>query len=173
MRTILGLDPGLARVGYGVIGVDGSRFRHLAHGAIRTKPGSSPGSRLRDIYTQTRRLIREHKPAGAGIETLFFSRATPSALQVAEARGVLLLCLEDNDVPVIEYTPGQVKLAVLGRGAGRAEKRQVQEMIRLLLGLKKPPTPFDAADALAVALCHGNVTWGTVTARKGGRSGVQ
>lgn len=168
MRTILGLDPGLARVGYGLIRVEGSRYRHLGHGVIRTRASSGTGARLTAIHDEIERLLLEHRPESVGIETLFFSRATPSALQVAEARGVLLYCLAQHGVAVSEYTPGQVKLAVLGRGAGRAEKQQVQEILKLLLGLKRAPRPFDAADALAVAVCHCNATWSTVTVRKRG-----
>jgi crossover junction endodeoxyribonuclease RuvC len=168
MRTILGLDPGLARVGYGLVRVEGSRYRHLHHGVIRTRAGAGAGSRLSAIHDQVERILLEYHPDSAGIETLFFSKATPSALQVAEARGVLLYCLAEHRVPVQEYTPGQVKLAVLGRGAGRAEKQQVQEMLKLLLGLKRLPRPYDASDALAIALCQCNATWGTVAERKRG-----
>ena len=162
MRTILGLDPGLARVGYGLICVEGSRYRHLDHGVIRTRAATATGARLRTIHDEIERLIVEHRPESAGIETLFFARGTPNALQVAEARGVLLYCLTEHGVPVSEYTPGQIKLAVLGRGAGRAEKQQVQEILKLLLGLKRPPRPFDAADALAIAVCHCNSSWSTL-----------
>jgi crossover junction endodeoxyribonuclease RuvC len=165
MRTILGLDPGLARVGYGLIRVEGSRYRHLDHGVIRTRAQAGTGPRLLQIHDEVERLLREHRPESAGMETLFFARGTPNALQVAEARGVLLLCLIRNGVPVSEYTPSQVKLAVLGRGAGRAEKQQVQEMLKLLLGLKRAPRPYDAADALAIAVCHCNSSWTTVAAR--------
>lgn len=168
MRTILGLDPGLARVGYGLIRVEGNRYLHIAHGVIRTRAGAGSGSRLAAIHDGIERIILEHRPDSAGIETLFFSRATPSALEVAQARGVLLYCLAERRVPAAEYTPGQVKLAVLGRGAGRAEKQQVQEIVKLLLGLKRLPRPLDASDALAVALCHCNATWATVAGRRRG-----
>jgi crossover junction endodeoxyribonuclease RuvC len=173
MRTILGLDPGLARIGYGLVGIEGSRYRHVAHGAIRTSAGTAVGARLQTIYEEIGRLVAAHRPTSAGIETLYFARASPSALQVAQARGVMLLSLESHGVPFAEYTPSQIKLAVLGRGAGRAEKGQVQEIVRLLLGLKRVPEPYDAADALAIAVCHGNATWSTVTPRGRGRRRAQ
>ena len=159
MRTILGIDPGLARVGYGLIRFEGSRFRYLTHGVIRTSSRASMGSRLQSIHDAIERLLEEHRPDAAGMETLFFARRSPSALDVAQARGVLLLALAQYGISVGEYTPSQIKLAVLGRGAGRAEKRQIQEILKLLLGLKRLPRPYDAADALAIAVCHCNSTW--------------
>ena len=164
MRTILGIDPGLAKVGYGLIRIEGSRYRYLTHGVIRTSSRSSTGARLASIHDELERILAEHRPDGAGMETLYFAHRSPTALEVAQARGVLLYTLAEHGVPVGEYSPTQVKLAVLGRGAGRAEKRQVQEILKLLLGLKRIPRPYDASDALAIAICHCNSSWGTLPA---------
>ena len=171
MHTILGLDPGLANVGYGLVRVEGNRYRHVEHGVISTQPQAGAGARLLQIRREVELLIRKHRPGSAAVERVYFSRNTASALQVAEARGVLVLCLAEKGIPFGEYTPLEVKLGVLGRGSGRAEKRQVQEMLRLLLGLREPPRPYDAADALALAVCHANRTTGPAALAGGAAAG--
>ena len=156
MRTVLGLDPGLAKVGYGVIRCDGSHYHHVLHGVIRTDSAQEPQQRLLHIHTELAKLLREINPEGAGVESLFLTRNTRSAMQVSEARGVLILCLAQHAVPYREYTPSQIKRSVLMRGGGDADKGQVQQMIRLMLGMDEPASPHDAADALATAICFAN-----------------
>ena len=159
MRIVLGLDPGLAKVGYGIIRCEGSRYQHIRHGVIRTASAERPPDRLLHIHTELGRLMAEVGPDGAGVESLFLNRNTRSAMQVSEARGVLILCLAQHGVPYREYTPSQIKRSVLMRGGGDAEKAQVQQMIRLLLGMEEIASPHDAADALAIAICFANDTY--------------
>ncbi|HUV07145.1 MAG TPA: crossover junction endodeoxyribonuclease RuvC [Spirochaetia bacterium] len=154
MRTIIGIDPGLTSTGYGVIEVDGNRYRHISHGVIATLPSEDRSSRLLTIYLELEKIIREYSPGEAGVESLFFAKNVKTALPVAEARGVILMCLAMKKVSFCEYTPLQVKQAVLGQGRG--EKRQVGQMIKLIFGLDEVPTPDHASDALAIALCHLN-----------------
>ena len=154
MKTILGLDPGLASTGYGVISVDGSRLVHVCHGAVRTTPDMAAGDRLLKIKREIESLLQTYKPDDAGVEALFFTRNVRTAIPVAQAKGVLLLCLAEAGIGAAEYTPNQVKQSVVGRG--RAEKAQVQESIRLIFGLAEVPVTDHAADALAVAVCHAN-----------------
>jgi crossover junction endodeoxyribonuclease RuvC len=154
MRTILGIDPGLATTGYGIIRADGQRHVHVCHGVIVTKPENPRSRRLSHLFTELNAVIDRYHPQEAAVETLYFSKNRKTALPVAEARGVILVCLALQDVPCSEYTPLQVKKAVLGRG--RAEKRQIQEMIKIIFGLAKIPRPDDAADAIAAAFCHSN-----------------
>ncbi|AFG37612.1 crossover junction endodeoxyribonuclease RuvC [Spirochaeta africana] len=154
MRRIIGIDPGLAETGIGVIGVEGSSYRHLHHQTIRTASSAAAGPRLSDIYTGVIAVIREYRPEGAGIETLYFSRNASSALPVAQARGVILLALQHQGVETAEYTPQAIKQALVGYG--RADKQQVQHMVRVVLGLSDIPASDHAADALAAAVCHAN-----------------
>ena len=149
---ILGLDPGLADLGWGMVLVEGSMIRHLGHGAIHTKANQSVELRLHQIHLELSAVIAEWKPQAASIEALFFAKNVSSALPVAQARGVILLSCAMAGLPVAEYTPSQIKQAVVG--SGRAEKLQVQEMVRLILGLPAIPKPDHAADALAAAICH-------------------
>ena len=149
---ILGIDPGIATVGYGVI--EAPSLRHLDHGALVTSKDMRQQERLLRIYYEISALVEEHDPYYAAMEKLYFSRNVTSALQVAEARGVILLAAAERGIPVAEYTPQEVKVAVTG--SGKANKRQVQWMVRRLLDLDKIPRPDDAADALAVAICHAN-----------------
>ena len=149
---VLGIDPGFGRTGFGVVETAGGRQRMAACGCIETAPGSPTGARLRTIHLAICGVIAEHHPDVIAVEQLFFKRNVTTALTAAEARGVAVLAAELFGVPQVEYTPAQVKQAVVGYG--RADKRQVQEMVRLLLGLAEPPRPDDAADALAVALAH-------------------
>ena len=150
--TILGLDPGYAIVGFGVIDTDGVRSRELRHGAIRTEAHTPMCDRLAAIYEDMGVLLGAYHPDAAAIEELFFNTNTTTGIYVAQARGVILLACTLHHVPVYEYTPLQVKQAVVGYG--RAEKQQVMEMTRMILNLNAIPKPDDAADALAIALCH-------------------
>ena len=152
MKTIIGIDPGLAATGYGVIQVDGNQRRLVSHGVITTRSNLLKGRRLVIIYEQLAVVIHQYRPDEAGIESLYFSRNVKTAFPVAEARGAILLCLAQYDVNSYEYTPLQIKQAVAGNG--KADKRQVQEMVKLIFGMKKMPSPHHAADALAAALCH-------------------
>jgi crossover junction endodeoxyribonuclease RuvC len=152
MTVILGIDPGLAATGYGVIEVVPNRFRHRDHGVITTEPGVPLGERLSYIYTELQKLIHAYGPSAAGIESLYFARNATSVIPVAEARGVTLLALTQAGLTPGEYPPQDIKQAVVGQG--RAEKEQVQEVVRLLLGLTERPAPDHAADALAAAICH-------------------
>jgi len=154
MRKVLGLDPGLASTGYGLVAVDGARSRHLAHGVIRTTTDFSPGERLNSLFDELSLLVARYKPDEAAIEEIYFAKNSKTYLSVAQAKGVLLLALARHHVPVTEYSPLQIKRAVAGNG--RAEKRQVQELVRLILGLPEIPEPDHAADALAAAICHGH-----------------
>jgi len=150
MSIILGLDPGLADTGYGIIEAHRGKLKHLTHGTIRTKAGRPQGERLLLIYNGLVTLLKEFKPEAAGIEALFFAKNRTSAIPVAEARGVLLLALEQHGIIASEHPPQEIKQALTG--AGRAEKHQVQEMVKLLLGLREIPKPDHAADALGAAI---------------------
>jgi crossover junction endodeoxyribonuclease RuvC len=149
---ILGLDPGLADTGWGMILVQGSVIRHLGHGTIHTLAKLPTEQRLHLIHTELAQVIQTWAPQSAAIEALFFTKNVSSALPVAHARGVIMLSCAMAGIPVGEYTPPQIKQAVVG--TGRAEKAQVQEMVRLILGLSQIPKPDHAADALAAAICH-------------------
>jgi len=151
---VLGIDPGLATVGYGVIESLHGRVQAVhCYDCIRTsgRDNTTP-ERLGEIYDRISGVIGEHHPGWMAMEKLFFSRNVTSALNVAEVRGVILLAAQRHGIPVAEYTPNQVKQAITG--SGRADKRQVQEMVRRLLDLPEIPRPDDVADGLAVALCH-------------------
>ena len=160
MRTVIGIDPGLASTGWGVVRFDGSRFIHVGHGVVITDPELPLPDRLLRIHTEISRVIASHHPSEAGVEDLFFSKNTSSAMQVAQARGVVLLALGQRSIPVGTYSPQQVKQAVIGRG--KAAKDQVQRLVGVVLGLEDVPAPDHAADALAVAICHANRTWSRV-----------
>ena len=149
---VLGIDPGTAITGYGLVREAGDQLQAVAYGAITTPSDWALPQRLRKIYGDLTVLIREYSPTESAVEQLFFSRNVKTALAVGHARGVTLLAMADGGLPVHEYTPLQVKQAVVGYG--RAEKAQVQELVKLLLGLEAIPQPDDAADALAVAICH-------------------
>ena len=149
---ILGIDPGYAIVGYGVIEYKNGNFRVLDYGAITTPAHTSPESRLETIYNDIGTLIDRHHPDCMAIEELFFNSNQKTAILVAEARGVILLAAYKKGITIHEYTPLQVKQAVVGYG--RAEKKQVQAMITTILGLSKVPRPDDTADALALAICE-------------------
>jgi crossover junction endodeoxyribonuclease RuvC len=150
---VLGVDPGLATVGYGVLERSGPVTKAVAYDCIRTsgRDKETP-ERLEEIFLGIDALIAAYRPSWVAVEKLFFSRNVTSALAVSEVRGVILLAARKHRVPVREYTPSQVKLAITG--SGKADKRQVQEMIRRLLDLPAIPKPDDVADGLSVALCH-------------------
>ena len=146
----LGIDPGFADAGYGVIRRENGKETCLAYGSIKTPAGEPMGKRLAHVYRELSAIIAAHAPASAGIEKLYFSTNVKTALAVAEARGVIRLCLEEHGIPCLEFNPADVKIAVCGNG--RAEKGQVQAMVKTLLKLAEIPKPDDAADALAIAL---------------------
>ncbi|MDP2951208.1 MAG: crossover junction endodeoxyribonuclease RuvC [bacterium] len=148
---ILGLDPGTAKVGWGIISGDKKRRSFIACGVIKTSKKTLSHNRLKEIYCQTKKLIAQHKPELIVIEKLFFFKNLKTALPVAEARGVLLLLVAEKKIKLKEFTPLQVKTGVCGYG--RAEKTQIQRMVQILLKLKEVPMPDDAADALALAIC--------------------
>lgn len=151
---ILGIDPGFAILGYGVVQGTDRKYKPLDYGVIETMAGQPFPERLERLYVGTKQLIMMYKPDHIVFEELFFYNNAKTALQVAAGRGVALLAAQQSGVPLYEYTPMQIKLSVTGDG--HADKRAVQQMIKMLLGLKAIPKPDDAADALAAALCHAN-----------------
>lgn len=150
--VILGIDPGYAIVGWGVLSYQANRFTPLAYGAITTPAGMPFAQRLQCIYTELEAIFEKYRPEAMAVEELFFTHNQTTGIAVAEARGVVLLCAARHGVEIAEYTPMQVKQAVVGYG--KAVKNQVMEMTRVLLKLEKLPRPDDTADALAVAICH-------------------
>jgi crossover junction endodeoxyribonuclease RuvC len=151
VRTF-GIDPGSERTGYGCVETVGSRHRVVLCGAITTPAGASFPEKLLVIHQRLAGLIAECQPDCVAVENLFYAVNARTALKLGHARGVAMLAAVEAGLPVIEYTPAEIKRAVVGYG--RAEKQQVQQMVKLLLGLAAPPSPHDAADALAVAICH-------------------
>ncbi|MBQ9802764.1 MAG: crossover junction endodeoxyribonuclease RuvC [Clostridia bacterium] len=151
---ILGIDPGLAIVGWGVVDYRAGKFKTLGYGAIRTPAGTRTEERLAGIYRDLNTIIDHFHPEEMAVEELFFNTNITTGIRVAEARGIVLLCGEQKGLRIAEYTPLQVKQAVVGYG--RAEKKQVITMVTSILGLKEPPKPDDTADALAIAVCHGH-----------------
>ncbi len=154
-KTIFGIDPGYERCGFGVIRFDGHRFELLDMGCITTSADLTHGKRLGEVAADLKALLRRHQPDTIVIEELFFSRNVKTAIKVAESRGVALMAASELNVPIVELNPNQIKLAVCGDG--RADKRQVQDMIRKLLDLEEVPKPDDAADALAIAICAATI----------------
>jgi len=149
---VLGIDPGLSRTGYGVVESTGGRLRAVAAGVIKTDPGSPIAGRLAELYTDLEAVIAEYHPDEAAIEEVFVNRNLQTATAVGRASGVAILAVARAGIGIHEYTPSAVKMAVVGHGG--ADKAQVQAMIARRLGLEAVPGPADAADALAVALCH-------------------
>lgn len=147
---ILGIDPGTGILGFGVIDVEKSQPRLVDAGVIRTPVKEDDAVRLLTIYEELTDIITQHKPTIMSVEKLFFSRNVTTAMTVSQARGVVLLCAMQNGMTIYEYTPMQIKQAVTGYG--KADKKQMQEMVRMILKLKEVPKPDDAADALAAAL---------------------
>lgn len=149
---ILGIDPGLAIVGWGVVDFFDGKFHTVGYGSIQTPAGVRTEDRLKEIYADLNRLIDLYKPECLSVEELFFNTNQTTGIRVSEARGVILLCGAQKGLEIYEYTPLQVKQAVVGYG--RAEKKQVIAMVTMILGLEHPPKPDDTADALALAICH-------------------
>ena len=149
---ILGLDPGIATIGFGLIESDRSKYSLVCCGVITTPAHTSLSSRLEQIYDDLTQLLEAFKPEAVSIEELFFNTNITTGIAVAHGRGVILLACQQAGVKIYEYTPLQVKQAVVGYG--RAEKSQVMDMVKRLCNLKAPPKPDDAADAVALALCH-------------------
>ncbi len=149
---VLGFDPGTATTGYGVVEGKGSRLAHVAHGVISTPAHTPFAARLRTIHEEAARLIREYKPDSVAIERLYFARNVTMGLAVAQSRGVIALAAELAGLPIGEFSPLEVKNAVVGYG--KATKQQVQNMVKILLNLDAVPRPDDAADALALAICQ-------------------
>ncbi len=152
MVRILGIDPGSRITGYGVVDVTGQQLVHVCNGCIRTS-GDDLSARLFEIHTAILALVAEHKPQEVAIEKVFVSRNPGSALKLGQARGAAIVAAAREGAPLFEYSPNEIKQAITGRG--HAEKQQIQHMVKILLALTARP-PSDAADALAVAICHGN-----------------
>ena len=149
---ILGIDPGYAILGYGILDMKGNKFEVIAYGSILTDNSMEMPQRLKLLYDELSEIIRRYQPEEASIEELFFNTNVTTGISVAQARGVILLACYQAGVQVYEYTPLQVKQAVVGYG--RAEKKQVMDMVKRILNLQDVPKPDDAADAVAIALCH-------------------
>ena len=149
---VLGIDPGLATTGYGLVEGDGQRLELVAYGVVRTPAKTPIARRLLQLHDELAKILREYRPDEAAVEELFFSTNARTAIVVGEARGVVILTLAEAGLPIAEYTPLQVKQAITGYG--QADKAQVQQMVSLLLNLRYVPQPDDAADALAISVCH-------------------
>ena len=154
VRRVLGIDPGLASTGYGIVDFYNNRYHLVTYGVISTEAGEPHGQRLLKIYSRLVALVQEFQPTEASMETLYFAKNVSSAMSVAAARGVVTLCLAQHCVPLGEYTPNIIKQSVTG--AGSSGKAGVQEFVRLLLGMEVVPKPDHAADALAAAITHIN-----------------
>ncbi len=157
---VFGIDPGSVRTGYGCVDTDGTRHRLVTCGALTPGPRATLPERLHVIHDGLARLLRDVAPACVAVENLFHAKNVRSALTLGHARGVAILAAIEAGFPVVEYAPAEIKLAVVGYG--RAEKGQVQHMVQLLLGLDTAPTPHDASDALAVAICHAHTSGGAL-----------
>jgi len=149
---ILGIDPGTAITGFGVIDADGPKFKFVDAGVIRTPKEQPMNERLSTVYDEMKELIEEFKPDVISIELLFFARNVTTAMTVGQSRGIVMLAATQAGIPIYEYTPMQVKQAVTGYG--KADKKQIQEMVKTLLKLDAIPRPDDAADGLAIAITH-------------------
>lgn len=151
---ILGIDPGYAILGYGIVEMNGNRFKVLDYGAVTTHAKMEMPDRLKVLYNSLMEIIVHHEPEVASIEELFFNTNAKTAILVGQARGVAVLACANSGLDIAEYTPLQIKQALVGYG--RAEKKQVQTMVKTILNLKEVPKPDDTADALAAAVCHGH-----------------
>lgn len=151
---ILGIDPGYAILGYGIIDVKGNHFSVCTYGAIETDAKMAMPDRLKHLYFRLMEVIKDYQPDQASIEELFFNTNVKTAILVGQARGVAIVACANSGLEIYEYTPLQIKQGLVGYG--RAEKKQVQAMVKTLLNLKEVPKPDDTADALAAALCHGH-----------------
>lgn len=164
LMVILGIDPGIATVGYGIISAANGRFSPIDYGTITTKAGVLLEKRLCEIYDCVTELIRRYSPDAVAIEELFFNKNVKTAIDVAQGRGAILTAVAKSGIDLFEYTPLQVKSSVVGYG--RAEKQQVMYMIKVLLNLNSTPKPDDTADALAIAICHANFSMHTTAKRE-------
>lgn len=151
---ILGIDPGIAIVGYGVVEKETNRYKAVTYNAITTRAHTPLETRLEIIYNKMNEILDEFRPEVMSVEELFFNNNAKTAFAVGQARGVILLSAVQHKIPIYEYTPLQVKQALTGYG--RADKNQIQQMTKSMLGLFEIPKPDDVADALAIAVCHGN-----------------
>lgn len=151
---ILGIDPGTAITGYGLIESEGNKIRVVDYGCIMTQANTRLEDRLEKIHLELTDLIKKHQPAEVAVEELFFTTNAKTAIAVGQARGVILLTAKENHCLIFGYTPLQVKSTICGYG--KAEKKQVQKMVQMLCRLKECPKPDDAADAIAIAICHAN-----------------
>ena len=149
---ILGIDPGIAIMGYGVVEFNGNKVKVIENGVVTTSSKTKTPERLNILYDNLNEIINQHKPDEFAIEELFFNQNVKTAITVGHARGIQILCAQRNFLPIYEYTPLQIKQAITGYG--RASKSQMQKTVTTLLNLKEIPKPDDAADALAIALCH-------------------
>jgi len=149
---ILGIDPGMAIVGYSIIDVDGDNFSLITSGSIQTKKGMSDASRLCEIFQDMSVIVDKYKPDIASVEKLYFFRNQTTIIPVAEARGVIVMALEKHGIPVYEYTPMEVKQVLTG--FGRADKKQVEQMVKIALGCQDLPKLDDTVDSIAIAICH-------------------
>ena len=165
---ILGIDPGYAIVGYGVLEYKNNHFKTIDYGAITTEAGTDFNRRLEIVYDEISALMEKYKPDAMSVEKVFYNSNAKTVIDVSQARGVIMLAAQKHKIPVFEYTPLQVKQSVVGYG--RAEKKQIQEMIKRILFLEKVPKPDDTADALAMAVCHAH-TSGSVMGRAAGTGG--
>ncbi|MCZ7357482.1 MAG: crossover junction endodeoxyribonuclease RuvC [Candidatus Methanoperedens sp.] len=152
---IIGIDPGLATVGFGVLRKEKNTITPVSYGCIRTPAEKQVPERLLEIYSEICTLLEKYAPSAVAVERLFFNKNVTNAMSVSEARGVIFLAVQQKSIPIFEYTPNQIKQAITG--SGRADKRQMQEMIKRLLNLDELPQPDDAADGLSIALCHINI----------------
>ncbi len=162
---ILGIDPGYAIVGYGVLEYKNNRFRVIAYGAITTEAKTPFNERLEIIYDDLTDIIMKYRPDAMAIEKVFYNSNAKTVIDVSQARGVIMLAAQKQKLPAYEYTPLQVKQSVVGYG--RAEKKQIQEMTKRILNLEKVPKPDDTADALAMAICHGHAAGSLVGLKSG------
>lgn len=151
---ILGIDPGYAILGWGVLDLKGNHFSVVDYGAVTTDVKMDMPNRLRHLYTSLNSIIEEYKPDVASVEELFFNNNAKTAIMVGQARGVIILACVNGGLDIYEYTPLQIKQALVGYG--RADKKQVQAMVKSILNLKEVPKPDDTADAVAAAICHGH-----------------
>lgn len=154
-KIIIGLDPGIADTGYGIIDCNKGKMTCLGYGSIKTGPKLDMIDRLEILDAELEKIIIKYKPEIAAVEKLFFNKNVKTALTVGQARGVLLLRIKKSNLKLVEFTPGQIKQAVCAYG--QASKLQVQKMVKMILGLKELPQPDDAADALAAAICSSNI----------------
>jgi len=152
--VIMGIDPGFAITGYGIVKYQGNRFSVIDYGVVTTEAGIPLPKRLLLLSNRLEEIIEKHNPSAISIEELFFNKNIKTALNVGHGRGVALVTAAKSGIEVFEYTPLQVKQSVVGYG--RAEKAQIQQMVKVILNLQAIPKPDDAADALAVAICHGH-----------------